>query len=368
MIAEGKPIIKPSRICLELTNHCNLSCVFCDRENLKQEGMVLNDMSSALFGKILQDIKAEYTRHDKLETLVLVGLGEPTLARNLKQHLETIAGYSHLFRNIELTSNAVPITEQKAEILLDSDINRFTFSVNFSDREKYAAMMGKDNFDAVIRNVRDFLALRAKKGKKVSVRLQLFTEVGTGHNELDILKGYFREYVDDPMVGFHLQPIYNKPVIQDDSRSLNVQKSCEMRHPCGCLYSIVYIDVEGFVYPCTIGNDSYRKNSALNIGNVIDEGLVRIFNGEVANNARSRAESCQLPFPECKECNLWSIMPNLFLYRKRSETWKKSKVYGALIQLKARVSPAIEQLPYPIQNAIREIYSLILKSHNRRVS
>ena len=368
MIAGNKQFVKPTRICLELTNHCNLTCVFCDREHLKQEGMVLNDMSSGMFEKILHDIETAYTRHDKLETLVLVGLGEPTLNRHLKQHLETISGYSHLFRNVELTSNAIPITEQKAEMLLNSVINRFTFSVNFSDRETYAAMMGKDKFDAVIMNVRGFLALRASKGSSVSVRIQLFTEVDTGHAELEILKGHFREYLQDPKVVFHLQPVYNKPVLQEDSRSLNVQKSLEMRHPCWCLYSIVYIDVEGFVYPCTIGNDSYRKNSALNIGNVFDEGLIQIFNGTLVNNARTRAESCQLPFPECKECNLWAIMPNLFKYRNRSEVWKKSQAYSALTKVKARLSPAIEQLPYPVQNAIREIYALILKSHNRRVS
>lgn len=368
MSVANKQTIKPSRICLELTNLCNLTCVFCDREHLKREGMVLNDMSAALLEKILRDINGEYSKRDKLETLVLVGLGEPTLARQLKQHLETISGYSHLFRNIELTSNAIPITEQKAAILLDSDINRFTFSVNFSDREKYAEMMGRDKFDLVIENIRVFLALRARKGKRVSVRLQLFTEVDTSHNDLESLKGYFREYLNDPLVVFHLQPIYNKPVIQDDSRSLNVQKRSESRHPCGCLYSIVYIDVEGFVYPCTIGNDSYRKNSKLNIGNVIDDGLVQIFNEKIINDARLRAESSQLPFPECKECNLWGIMPNLFVYRDNSERWEKSRVYSALTKLKARVSPAIEQLPYPVQNAIREIYALILKSHNRRVS
>lgn len=368
MIAGNKQIIKPTRICLELTNHCNLTCVFCDREHLKQEGMLLNDMSSELLGKILHDIEAEYTSRDKLETLVLVGLGEPTLARHLKQHLETISGYSHLFRNVELTSNAVPLNEQKTEMLLESVVNRFTFSVNFADRETYATMMGKDEFETVIRNVRNFLALRARKGKRVPVRIQLFTEVGTGDSELEILKGYFQEFSNDPLVVFHLQPIYNKPVIQDDSRSLNIQKSFKTRHPCWCMYSIVYIDVEGFVYPCTIGNDSYRKNSALNIGNVINKGLVRIFNEEVVDNARTRAESCQLAFPECKECNIWAITPNLFVYNKKKEIWKKIKVFSILTKLKASVSPGIERLPYPVQNAFRGIYSLILNSHNRRVS
>src|SRR3989339_553657 len=131
MRTETIKTIKPARICLELTNHCDLACVFCDRERLKGKAMVLKDMPDELFGKILRDIKNAYSRRDKLETLVLVGLGEPTLTRGLARHLDTIKSQAHLFRNIELTSNGVSLTEQKSAMLLDSAVNCFAFSINF---------------------------------------------------------------------------------------------------------------------------------------------------------------------------------------------------------------------------------------------
>lgn len=368
MIAGKKPIIKPSRICLELTNHCNLTCIFCDREHLKQEGMLLKDMSAELLEKILHDIEADYTSRDKLETLVLVGLGEPTLARHLKQHLETISGYSHLVRNIELTSNGVSLTEQNASLLLDSAVNHFTVSVNFFDRETYAKMMGRDKFDTVIKNVGNFLKLRRDKGNKALVRIQLFTEVGSGNRELAIMKGYFPDFASDPMVVFHLQPIYNKPSVQDNTNSLQVVKNNEVRHPCWSMYSIVYIDVEGFVYPCTIGNDCYRKKSFLNIGNVYDNELITIFNDSIIKEARSRAEVSRLPFAECKDCNLWSIMPKLFRYNSKQEVWEKKAGYEALIKFKNYVNPVIALLPYSVQNCFRGIYSSIFSSHNRKIN
>ena len=66
---------KPWIINLELTNACNLSCIFCDYPVLKRK-MSIKEMDERLLEKVFLNIKA-----DKIYELGLVGLGEPTLAR-----------------------------------------------------------------------------------------------------------------------------------------------------------------------------------------------------------------------------------------------------------------------------------------------
>ncbi len=368
MCFKNNPLVKPGRICLELTNQCNLACVFCDRERLEKAGMMVNDMPDELLKKILTDIEVAYSSRDKLDTLVLVGLGEPALTRNLARHLKTISAYSHLFRNVELTSNGVSLTEAISAVLLESAVNYFTFSVNFVDRETYTEMMGKDRLDEVIRNVRNFLKLKKEKGSRALVRIQLFTESGMGKRDLEKMKSFFPDTANDSTVIFHLQPIYNKPSVQENSQSLDAVKSVKKRYPCWSMYSIVYIDIEGFVYPCTIGNDCYRKGSSLNIGNVLNKELLQVFNDDAIKKARRRAEAGQLPFAECKDCNIWTIMPNVFKYSKKKNIWEKRRAYEALIKLKNYAGPAIALLPHSVQNIFRKIYSIIVGSHNRRVN
>ncbi len=84
------------------------------------------------------------------------------------------------------------------------------------------------------------------------------------------------------------------------------------RHPCWSLYSRVYIDVDGNVYPCTIGNDSYRTASNMSLGNVNENSLKEIFNSRDAKQMRHRVENCTLAFPECQNCTLWELFPNNF--------------------------------------------------------
>jgi len=365
---KNETMIKPERICLELTNYCDLACVFCDRQRLKHEGMALDDMSGALFQKILKDIGAVYSRRDKLDTLVLVGLGEPLLTRDLGKRLEEILTYAHVFRNIELTSNGTSLTEQKAKMLLESAVNCFTFSVNFTDRDVYARMMGKDRFDRVIENVRNFLKLKKEKGNRASVNIQLFAEPEAADRDLEKMKSFFPEAAKDPRAVFHIQPVYNKPAVQENKAVLDVITSAKQRHPCWCLYSIVYIDIEGFVYPCTIGNDCYRKTSSLNIGNIFNKSLAEIFNDDSIVQGRERAESGQLPFAECRDCNIWAIMPNIFRYNRNKRRWDKRKACELLMKLKYRLRSASGRLPHSVQNLFRKIYSLIFHSYNKKVN
>ena len=307
---------KPWIINLELTNACNLSCIFCDYPVLKRK-MSIKEMDERLLEKVFLNIKA-----DKIYELGLVGLGEPTLARSLGRHLQIINAHADIFERITFNSNLVTLNKKTAEVLLNSRINTYTFSVNASNRQAYQKMMGKDKFDVVIENLKSFLSL--VKGQRVKPRIdvQLFD---FEQNNMDELKKLLPE-TTDLNVNFFCRKLYNKPVLKESSEHLNIHMpGDDARYPCWDIYTRIYIDVEGNLYPCTIGNDSYREASNLCLGNILEDTTLNLFNNLKIQEARHKAEKGFLPFPECGICNIWSLTPNNFEWDASDQIWRKKE-------------------------------------------
>jgi radical SAM protein with 4Fe4S-binding SPASM domain len=307
---------------LELTNACNLKCVFCDHPEWKKKFDV-HDMDDQLLAKILSDCQDIVTSSGKkIHELGLVGLGEPTMNRRLDTHLNMIGEYAEVFDRISINSNLVSLREKQAKLLLASEVNTYTFSVNASNRETYKEMMQVDVFDRVIENLGGFFRLLKEVKKKPTVDVQLFN---SSENDLDLLKAMVpeSEMVD---VNFFVRNVYSKPILME-SDLLHVHKPTQpRRYPCWDIYTRVYVDVEGFLYPCTIGNDVYRESSHLCLGNVKSHAIEELFNGNKNQEARRRAEKGELPFPECEPCNIWSLTPNNFEWNEFEQLWKKSEV------------------------------------------
>ena len=301
----------PWIINLELTNACNLACVFCDHARLVAEGMKTADMEPALLEKTLTELGDEV-----LPELGLVGLGEPTLDRRLWQHLDIIDRHAHRFERVSVNSNLISLGESIARRLLGSSVNAYTFSLNASNRTTYQKMMGRDRFDRAVANLNSFLALLETGGRKVNVAVQVFD---SPQNSLDEVRRLVPEWRS---VRLFVREIYSKPVIRESGELLKVHSpEPERRYPCWDMYTRVYLDVQGNVYPCTIGNDCYRAESELCLGNVREAPLLEVFNNGRIREARRQAELGNIPFPQCRPCNVWSLTPNNLVWDAAGRRW-----------------------------------------------
>jgi radical SAM protein with 4Fe4S-binding SPASM domain len=219
-----------------------------------------------------------------------------------------------------MNSNGVTLSLKASELILDSCINLITFSLNATNRNSYKKLMKKDLFDIVVKNIRNFLELRKNKRKKINVSIQFMSSRLNKQKEMEEL---FSEYLDADTLVYN-RYVFNKPVINNSKKQLidiNRIETLE-RHPCWSIYSRVYIDVKGNVYPCTIGNDSYRETSSMNLGNINKNDLIDIFNSEPIKNAREKSEKCDLDFQECMDCTLWELFPNNF--KLQYGRWKQN--------------------------------------------
>ena len=300
--------IIPSILNLELTNKCNINCIFCDRPILKQS-MKLGEMDENLLISILESVK-----NNNIYELGLVGLGEPLLDKNLERHLSAINDYSQCFTRISINTNGILMDEGKSNTIIHSRINLVTFSLNATNRSSYKKIMGADCFDLVVNNIKRFIALlKYHKRCDLKVSIQFVSSDLNDENEMNAL---FKDEISDGVVVYN-RFLFDKPSISTRNKGMvNIKNSTDdKRYPCWSLYSRVYIDINGNLYPCTIGNDCYREKSNLNLGNVTNQNVVSIFNSKKIRLARELSEKNEVPFLECNECTAWCLFPNNFYYK-----------------------------------------------------
>ena len=276
--------------------------------------MSIREADVSILRKILNELKGK-----GIYELGLVGLGEPLLDRKLSDHIKMIDEYARDFERISINTNAVALSQDKAELICKSSINHITFSLNALNEDEYENLMGRNCFERVINNIRTFLKIRdEQKRTDLMVNVQIFDTENNDKDELENLFGlkgqiYFYSFV---------RSLYAKPNLEKNKFGLQpALAEPKKRHPCWSIFSRIYIDVNGFLYPCTIGNDCYREHSTLAVGNIREESIMNLFNGEKMAFARGRGIRGEAPFSECLNCNVWSLLPNNFRWHPKERIW-----------------------------------------------
>ncbi len=305
-------LLKPDIVNIELTNACNLECVFCDWPALRKN-MKIGAIDTSLLEKIVSEA-ASFKPYE----IGVVGLGDPLLDPHLSDHLAIINNYKSAFERISLNTNGVVLTPEKTDLICDSCINHVTFSLNATNKSMYEHYMKYDYFDKVIGNIRSFVRQRNRKRKEtLAINVQA---MGVRQEDLEELQILFKKEIDDGVYVF-LREIYNKPALRDAHIDQEKREIGAKRYPCWSLYSRIYIDVAGNLYPCTIGNDCYRENSDLCIGSIREKNIMQLFNDVHLVERRDRSCRGELPFKECDICNVWTLLPNNFVWSESQNKW-----------------------------------------------
>jgi len=304
--------VMPLILNIELTNRCNLACRFCDWKRLS-----VSMRPGSMDTQLLQDILAS-VQHHRLYELGLVGLGEPLLDPNLEEHLRIVTQAGSSFQRITMNTNGLELDERNSRLICNSAVVHVTVSLNAADIESYRQLMGRDTFEQVITNIKVLMQARKDTHRNdLQVDVQIMEGAGTP-SAVDSLLAAERE----EGLRIFSRKVYSKPSVQETDCPLKAATpQIPVRYPCWSLFSRAYIDVNGWLYPCTIGNDCYREESDLCLGNVRTATFMELLNSSVARSARARALRGTLPFPECSSCNVWSLLPNNFIWDAAMSAW-----------------------------------------------
>src|SRR5271156_6294204 len=329
------PAHEPVCLYLETTNRCNLLCTTCPRTYEELEPPA--DMSWELFTSIVDQLP-------DLQRAVLHGVGEPMLVKSLPQMVRYLKdrGVYVLFN-----TNGTVLTEKSGRAMIAAGLDELRVSLDASNAASYKEIRGKNYFDRILRNVRNFRALQVREGhelprvsawltglKETIAELPAFVKVAA---EIGVKEVYLQRLVffEDHAIG-HARPdqaLYER-MTRDEAHYLD--EATALAHSLGLTFSasgavsepglslkrpddgspwsmcrrpwtVMYFTANGRSLPCCIAPFSQRGYEHYTLGDATQQTLREIWNGPAYRTFRSALLSDQ-PAKACANCGLrWSL-------------------------------------------------------------
>jgi radical SAM protein with 4Fe4S-binding SPASM domain len=265
----------PVELGIELTNHCNLKCPFCAREEMtRAEGQ----MPFELFTKIVDEIKGY------AELIYLHGDGEPLI------HKRVFDAIRYARKNgirVGMSTNATLLTEDRARQLIDSGIDYLIIAMDGITKETYEKLRVKGDFDEVKRNVERYLTLSREKKSKTFNLVQII-EMNENRHEVDEFYRYWKK--------FHPSVVRIKGLTD----LIWKESKAKFRGACFYIWRSAMIDWDGTVFPCCVDTNSTQR-----LGNVNQQSFAECWNSPVMTGLRKKhAAGQQAEIAICKTCDM----------------------------------------------------------------
>lgn len=282
----------PAHIFIEATRLCNLKCQSCPRD---LSNAASGHMEFGLFKKIIDEATLHGPRNFCLHMF-----GEPLLNPEIVKMVKYIkaANKKHA---ILLTTNGYFLNEQKAQELISSGVDKIVISFFTLKEERAKRLTGNADIAKVLCNIRYAASLRSKINGKTKLFIRLLK---SSDNEDEV--GDFRALAKHTGVSLEIRNTHNYsgPIKNNyTSKFMNCN-----RYPCYHLWYSPAISWDGKVFLCC---SDWNYSEVL--GDIHAQSLSEIWRGERLKAVRSlhllgKYDKVSL----CKECNVWSLYPDIF--------------------------------------------------------
>lgn len=288
----------PLNINVEVTTRCNLACTFCTNTSLRDDQ--IGDLDIEIFKSVVSDLAS---KNRAAPSVNLNGLGEPLLRKDLLEFISIAKDYGAI--DIMFHTNGTTLTEDIANSLVNSGVDRIIVSVDSPDQHTYEAMrLLKISVDTnrnnpknkvkgfshkkLIANTKRILSLASTKSDGPIVRttcvltdetsrqlddyLTLWKSAGADQITFQDLS--WRSKIDSK--GEELWENGETSILQDnyDEIKKNAIES-GIVFSCPYLYQATWINFNGDIVPCS--NPNAREHMIM--GNVTKETMSGIWNG-----------------------------------------------------------------------------------------
>ncbi|GEM_PF-1713949 len=305
---------KPFVINLELTTKCNARCRMCphpesdfDKKALSLQGLdkVLDGLSGAVpTGTILYP----------------VGLGEPLLVPDLYEMNQRIA-LRYPQARIHYNTNGILLGSPRSEAFLDF-AHRVVISLNAPDRDKYQELMRVDRYVEVVAGIRGFLQRRDRHPR---FRNEGFPRIEVQMMGLDAYADDFEGFVATWRPLLHdCDDVYFNPMDNWGGKIPDKQlysRKPAKRYPCGSLWRMVSVDVDGNIFPCCVPFGT-RNGKSIGLGNILAEPMPKLLrNGILDRIKRIHLEGKEETLEACRGCDVYRVDPNIRFRNPFAGNW-----------------------------------------------
>lgn len=288
-----KKLSFPNRICVELTNECNVSCTFCPRQCVPME---IGQMDFTLYKKIID----EAALHLPVK-LVIFFRGESLLH---PQFIECVKyAKDKGIGPIQFATNAYALDEKIANELSASGIDFISFSLDTLDPEIYSRSRLSGNLRISMKNVIRFSKIcKERKIKGLSApELQVSTiELPVYMDGQKDFIEFWKQYVD-------IVRVYYEHDDNGKFRDKDVQRKLNLvtpeRKPCRKVFTDMLIFWDGRLALC-----NYDWRGELKGLNVNEMSIQEAWDSPVYEEVRKmHLNNLFDPSLMCKDCDHWRI-------------------------------------------------------------
>ena len=260
--------MKPEIIYIETTNLCNANCIMCPHSKIERNPSIMRD---EIFYKVIEHLKEAAV---KGKQIFLHKEGEPLLDPQIMERIAYADRMLGQYNEIGINTNAMLLDGKKAKQLLESGIGTVYFSVDGVSKKEYEAIRINLNFETVVENIKHFFKLHQQRKSKVRVIMQMLIQ-NDDSNSAEAFKNMWKKYPCE----FYIKKMHG--YLDGGHSSQTLKRSHSQVNTCTDPNRIEVVFTDGNVGLCC-----WDYNNEYNIGNVMEDSLITLFNNERANHLR----------------------------------------------------------------------------------
>lgn len=276
----------PPRMIMDLRTDCNLKCPMCivhgQTDDPRLKAWLRKDIDIDKARAVLDEVMS-------VKPMVMPSLwSEPLLVRNFKEHIKNIKDRG---LTLAMNTNGLTLRDDMAQYMVDMKVDAVSFSIDSTTPETLKKVRGIDKLAKLHAAVERMLRIRGDAElPRVGVS---FTVQPDNEHEREEFVEFWTQRVDFVRIG----------ELFEDGRFPNVDiGELGERKPCPALYSTMAIHANGNVSYCCL--DGFGET---NLGNVFEEGVEGVWNGEKFTEVRHYHETGQWDkVPFCGGCERWA--------------------------------------------------------------
>ncbi|MBI5328256.1 MAG: SPASM domain-containing protein [Deltaproteobacteria bacterium] len=279
----------PLKIAIEPANICNANCSFCAYKYSTKRGAVIEFET---YKKILEQNKDLGCRELKFTPII----GDPFLDRGLIDKIR-YAKSLKWFTTIYTYTNLIGLEQSKVDDFLTSGLTSLAISTCLQNRNDFKRIYGVDKFDKVMSNIFALLESNKKHGFPINIDISLRHD-----KNFDLTNNqYYQKILKFTHKISVLTDNYDNWCglikLEDLPRGQSFRKVRNKAIPCCQLYNGFIVTSAGDIGACWVRD----INLDLKIGNIYQDNLIKIWQGEKLKKLRENWLKGELPVP-CKDC------------------------------------------------------------------
>lgn len=311
-LIKSKKVAYPSTIMLELTNHCNLSCITCPREYDFGKLMDKGNMSVIQAKKIIDEV------WPYLDSIGLTGMGETFIYSEIEEIVDyikqknkgiiiSVSTNAMLPNFIEIVSKLINKIDT-IQISIDGlgsvyeSIRKKASFVTLDNNLRKLAVMCKDSDTTLMLN----MVVVKENYMQMPELVKYAEEIGIDFLDFSLFNLAAVTNIESSYYDFYQSAAFKKTTLELDeesSKTINVTTNYNFApekgfQKCPFPWSHFYICWNGYITPCCA--KPFPKE--LNFGNVFENNLINILNNDDYKQFRQLWFDNKTP-DFCQKCN-----------------------------------------------------------------